>query len=119
MELSFMIVILNTHKAGHLGSNTHDDTMGGNKVSTSQMGESKTHAGGCRYPKDQRESGVSKSRQPSVSKSRHISVGVGRRDELSKQPEHANLNTERLRSSREPQLLRNCKWRTWGRGISG
>ena len=31
-------------------------------------------------------------------------MGVGRRVELSKQPEHANLNTERLRSSGEPQL---------------
>ena len=69
-------VILNTHEAGHSGSKTRDGTMGGNKVSTSQTGgECKTQTGGSRYPKDQRKSGVSKSRRPSVSKSRHISVG--------------------------------------------
>ena len=34
-------VILNTHETGHSGSKTHDGTMGGNKVSTSQMGESR------------------------------------------------------------------------------
>ena len=32
-------------------------------------------------------------------------MGVGKRVELSKQPEHANLNTERLRSSEEPRRV--------------